>query len=407
MAASTDLATLLAVATATLSERGELIEANAGFLRLLQLAQLPAHATNIARFFIQPTFQTLQAAQADDQDLVYQGLLTIGEYMGQTRTLRSRIWRNSGQFQLLAEHDIEDLERLNTTILSLNRDYTQAQVELAQTNLKLQATNTRLKETQKKLVEAEKMASLGVLVAGVAHEINTPLGVSLAAASAWQVQSSQLATSFAERRMTQADLTRYLESSAGCSTLISGNLERIGHLIDSFRQVAVGGAMHGAQAFHLKETLDNVVHSLGGRLQKGKVQTRIDCAAELLVQGRPEDWANIFTHLVDNSLKHGFKGRACGCIDIQVLQDARGAHIEYRDDGLGMSAQTLARVFDPFFTTDLQQGMGLGMHLVYNLITHRLGGTITCDSKADAGVRWHIEVPSCRQNQEIPEPASS
>ncbi|MBK9441715.1 MAG: HAMP domain-containing histidine kinase [Comamonadaceae bacterium] len=407
MAASTDLATLLAVATATLSERGELIQANAGFLRLVQLAQLPPHQTNIARFFIQPTFQTLQAAPPDTQDLVYQGLLTVGEYAGQTRTLRTRIWRNSGQFQLLAEHDIEDLERLNTTILSLNHDYTQTQVELAQTNLKLQATNTRLKETQKKLVEAEKMASLGVLVAGVAHEINTPLGVSLAAASAWQGQSRQLATSFAERRMTQADLTRYLESSAGCSTLISGNLERIGHLIDSFRQVAVGGAVQGAQAFHLRKTLDNVVSSFATRLLEGGVQTRIDCAAELLVEGSPEDWASIFTHLVDNSLKHGFKGRGHGCIDIQVLQNARGALIEYRDNGLGMSAQTLARVFDPFFTTDLQQGMGLGMHLVYNLITHRLGGTITCDSKADAGVRLHIEVPSCRQNQEMPEPASA
>ena len=106
-------------------------------------------------------------------------------------------------------------------------------------------------------------------------------------------------------------------------------------------------------------------------------------------------------------MKHGFKGRGHGCIDIQVLQNATGVLMDYRDDGVGMNAQTLARLFDPFFTTDLQHGMGLGMHLVYNLITHRLGGAITCDSTPGAGLRLHIDVPTCRQSQGVSEPAAA
>ena len=124
------------------------------------------------------------------------------------------------------------------------------------------------------------------------------------------------------------------------------------------------------------------------------VVLQIDCAADLLVAGTTEDWSSIFRNLVDNSLKHGFKGRAQGRIDAQVTHDAKGLRVNFSDDGIGLAPQSLARIFDPFFTTDLQHGMGLGMHLVYNLITHRLGGSISCVSTTGNGLRVYIEVPS-------------
>lgn len=390
----TRLDSLLAVAAAMLNEQGELIEANAGFLRLVNLADPPPPKTGVARLLIQPDFSALISTRPDRDGLVYQGLLTLGEYMGQTRTLRARIWRDSEHFQILAEYDIEDLERLNTSILQLNQDYTQAQVELAQANLKLQATNTRLKETQKKLVEAEKMASLGVLVAGVAHEINTPLGVCLSAASALHHQSSVLSERFTKRSMTQADLTRYLETSGESSALISRNLDRIGRLIDSFRQVAVGGKALERQSCRLRECLDGVAGSLGERLLAARVVLQIDCQTDLLAEGSTEDWSSIFSNLIDNSLKHGFKARAQGRIDIKMMHKANGLRVDYSDDGIGLTPESLARIFDPFFTTDLQHGMGLGMHLVYNLITQRLGGSITCVSTPGNGVCVHIDLPS-------------
>lgn len=386
------LASLLTVARATLDEQGVLIEANAGFLRLADFADTPQAGTRVARIFIQPDFATLVRTRADADGQVHQGLLTLGEYTGQTRTLRARIWREGGYLQLLAEYDIEDLERLNTTVLDLNRDYAQAQIQLAQANLKLQATNIQLKETQKKLVAAEKMASLGTLVAGVAHEINNPLGVGLLAAGTLHDESSHLAQRFAARTMTQSDLTQFLDLAATSTGLIRQNLERIGRVITSFRQVAVQGTSSEKTMVHLRDFLEDVIRALGDRLPTERVTVQIECPAELAIESDAGDLAIIFTNLIGNSLQHGFKGRERGVIDIRITRQAGKLHIDYRDNGVGMTPHTLARVFDPFFTTDLQNGMGLGMHLVYNLITHRIGGSISCESQPGNGVCFHIEV---------------
>jgi signal transduction histidine kinase len=136
------------------------------------------------------------------------------------------------------------------------------------------------------------------------------------------------------------------------------------------------------------------VKSLGARLAAGGVQTQIECPAELVVMGNAEEWAVIFTNLIDNSLKHGFRMREQGRIDMHVAQDAHGLRLNYRDDGAGMAPDVLSRIFDPFFTTDLQNGMGLGMHLVYNLVTQRFGGQIRCESTPGDGMRIQIDVPT-------------
>jgi signal transduction histidine kinase len=124
------------------------------------------------------------------------------------------------------------------------------------------------------------------------------------------------------------------------------------------------------------------------------VQLQIDCDPTLEIDGVPADWASIFINLITNSLQHGFRQREQGVIGIRIARDARNRLcIDFRDDGSGIEAEALARIFDPFFTTDQQGGMGLGMHLVYNLVTHRMGGLIRCNSAAGEGAHFHIEVP--------------
>ncbi len=248
---------------------------------------------------------------------------------------------------------------------------------------------------RRRLLEAEKMASLGIVVAGVAHEINTPLGVGLTAASSLQDQSRQLAGQFAARRMTQSDLDTYLQRAQEAATLIRTNLERIGHLTDAFRQVAVNGQEQVRRVFRLRDCLDDVVNSLGTSLSGRHVVLGIECDPALEINSLPGDWVSIFTNLINNSLKHGYKGRDQGAIEIQVKVEAPWLRVVYQDDGVGMTPETLARVFDPFFTTDMQHGMGLGMYLVYNLVTQRLGGQIQCESQpaTGSGVRFQIEIP--------------
>jgi signal transduction histidine kinase len=248
--------------------------------------------------------------------------------------------------------------------------------------------------TRKRLAETEKMASLGILVAGVAHEINTPVGVGLAASSTLQEQSEGLAQRFVERRMTQSDLQTYLAAAREEAALIRSNLERIGRLTDAFRQVAVEGKLPDRTRFRLRAAIEDVVSSLGARMSDARIELQLNCDDALEIDSIPGDWASIFTNLFTNSLQHGFGGRDHGRIDVEVALREGKLTVDYSDNGKGMAPETRNRVFDPFFTTDLQHGMGLGMHIVYNLVTQRFGGEIACDSEPGTGAHFHIEVPS-------------
>jgi signal transduction histidine kinase len=247
--------------------------------------------------------------------------------------------------------------------------------------------------TRKRLVEAEKMASLGVLVAGVAHEINTPLGVGLAAISTLQQQSGEIADRFAARQMTQSNLQAYLAAATTETALIRANLDRIGKLVDAFRQVAVLGGTPTRRRLSLRTLIGEVVASFETRLVTAGANVDIRCAPALEIDGVHADWTTILSNLIANSLHHGFAGRDHGLIAISADADSRLLTLDYRDDGAGMSAEVRQRIFDPFFSTDLQHGMGLGMHLVYNLVTQRMGGRIVCGGAPGEGAHFHIEVP--------------
>lgn len=255
--------------------------------------------------------------------------------------------------------------------------------------------------TRKRLVEAEKMASLGVMVAGVAHEINTPVGVGVLAASSLQTRTRSLSESFSQRRMTQSDLQKYLEDAQSQSSLILSNLDRIGLLIDKFRQVAVNGLPQTKSRFRIKNCLNEVIHSFGDRMPPERIRVTVLCDEALELESYTGDWSSIFTNFIANSLQHGFKGREHGHIRVEIKQSKAVLTIGYADDGNGLTSQARERIFDPFFTTDMQNGIGLGMHLVYNLITQRLGGRIEVDGSEGAGVCFRVEVPNHVDQREM------
>lgn len=246
---------------------------------------------------------------------------------------------------------------------------------------------------RKRLLEAEKMASLGIVVAGVAHEVNTPLGVCMASSSKLAEQSRHLTERFNGRTMTQSDLRAYLGEAATCTELTTRNLERIGQLVDAFRRVAVQGKRQEYVVIRLRDCLDEVIRSFGQRLPAESIQLDVRCPEDIEVSCVHGDWTTIFMNLISNSLKHGFRGRSGGGIGVEIWKDGSTLMVDYRDSGAGMTPEAREHIFDPFFTTDMQKGMGLGMHLVYNLVTHRLGGSIQCQSELGAGARFLIRVP--------------
>lgn len=247
--------------------------------------------------------------------------------------------------------------------------------------------------TRRILVEAEKMASLSVLVAGVAHEVNTPVGVCLATATTLEAQMHTLAAKFANRTMTHSDLNRYLESASAEVKLIVSNLERMGGIIDAFRKVAIERTQPAKKWFVFRGLIEQAIAATGKGELGDALAVAIACDPTLAIHGYSSDWTSIVSNLYTNALRHAFRGRASGSIRITARTEAKELIFEFDDDGAGIAPEVLKHIFDPFYTTDMQHGMGLGMHLVYNLARKYLGGTIVCESTQGAGTHVRIAVP--------------
>ncbi len=290
----------------------------------------------------------------------------------------------------------DDLRRLNEELEVRVQRRTEA---LLKSNSELKHTLEQLTRMQRQLVESEKLAALGGLVAGVAHEINTPLGVGVTAASHLQQETVRLLRAVEQGRMTRSDLDHYLEQAQLSSDLVLRNLDRASQLVRSFKQVAVDQSSEQRRAFRLREYLDEILLSLHPRIKKLRTEVDIDCDPDLVMDTYPGALYQIIVNLVINSLVHAFDEQHSGRIGISALLSGDDVVIDYRDDGKGMPEAVLKRVFEPFFTTRRGSGgSGLGLHIVYNLATQVLGGSVTCDSTPGAGTHFRLVLPRLAPN---------
>ncbi|MBI4945913.1 MAG: PAS domain-containing sensor histidine kinase [Bacteroidetes bacterium] len=252
---------------------------------------------------------------------------------------------------------------------------------------------TNLRKAQKQLLESEKMASLGGLVAGVAHEINTPVGIGITAASTLSDITRQLNVLYKQGKMTQPDFDDYLENAVASSDLILSNLQRTGELIKSFKQVSVDQVTEQQREFNFGGYVQDIVRSLQPKLKHTKLRVEVDCKNDIIMNSYPGPFAQIITNLIINSIIHGFPDNVEGVLRLVATTDNKNLTFIYSDNGKGMTREVFKKVFDPFFTTDKQRGTGLGMHIVYNLVTHKLKGDIKAWSEPGKGVRFTIVVP--------------
>lgn len=254
---------------------------------------------------------------------------------------------------------------------------------------------SQLRHTQEELIQSEKMAALGSLVAGVAHEINTPLGNALTASSHLADQVDSLASLFTESKMRRSDLEQFLGLVGETTTLMLANLERAVELVQSFKQVAVDQTSGERRQFDLKGYIDEVLLSLRPRLRKTRHQVAVDCPKDILVDGYPGALSQILTNFVLNSLLHAYPGDAAGHLAITVLQpNPDWIELTYADDGVGIPAELVGRIYDPFFTTKRGSGgSGLGLHIVYNLVAVSLGGHISVKSETGHGTKFLLRFP--------------
>jgi signal transduction histidine kinase len=283
------------------------------------------------------------------------------------------------------------LERMNHELEERVVERTQA---LSAANGELEDLLQRLTLTQDHLVEQEKMAALGGLVAGVAHEINTPLGIGVTAASHLASASQQMGEALADKQLTRSGLETYARLAQESAQLILRNLERADKLVKSFKQVAVDQATDERRRFDLAGYLDEVVTSLRPALRRAQHEVEVEVDGRIELDTLPGAIYQALANLVQNSVIHGFGERADGRIRIHARCEGADCLIDYRDDGAGMAEDVRKRVFEPFFTTRRGQGgSGLGMHIVYNLVTRALRGTIACESQPGQGCRFLLRFP--------------
>ncbi len=282
---------------------------------------------------------------------------------------------------------IADVDCRDKEVLKARRELELRVCEVDVSNRELSGTLQRLKQTQQQLINTEKMASLGALVAGVAHEINTPIGVGVTAASTLQANTADAKRSYENGVLTQSALQLYWEQSLTASKMILGNLERAAGLIQSFKRVAVDQSNSEVRRFNLGEYLGEVMQSLYPQVKKAGLSYQLDCDQDLMVCSYPGAVSQIVTNLVMNAISHAFPNGESGHLHLKVWASESGEiALQFSDDGRGIPAEHLARVCDPFFTTKRGSGgSGLGLHIVYNLVTQQLCGRINIDSEVGKG----------------------
>jgi PAS domain S-box-containing protein len=252
-----------------------------------------------------------------------------------------------------------------------------------------------LRDTQASLIEAEKLAALGRLVAGVAHEVNNPVGISLTVASALERKAANFAAEVERGDLRRSSLNDFIETSRDAASQLVANLNRAAELIQSFKQVAADRNYSDQRNFDLADLTEQVVMSLRPGLRKHNLTLNVDCQPNLTMNSYPGPYGQVLTNLFLNAVAHAFPNGGPGTIEIQARASGKdNVEILFSDNGCGMSLDVRRRAFDPFFTTRRDQGgTGLGLHIVYSIVTNRLGGRLDLDSEPGGGTRIQILLP--------------
>jgi signal transduction histidine kinase len=245
------------------------------------------------------------------------------------------------------------------------------------------------------LVEQEKLAALGSLVAGVAHELNTPLGNSLMMASALQQQVDTFVDKLNSPMMQRTDLLSFVDDVQEASTVIGRSISNAADLVSSFKQVAMDRTTAQRRVFNLHQTSHEIIATMTNQIKIAGHSIELDMPEDVSMNSYPGPYGQVISNFINNALLHGFDGRTQGKMRLSAQQPgADRILIEFYDDGVGIKEPDIKRIFDPFFTTKMGQGgNGLGLSISYNIVTSLLNGQITVLSEPGRGTRFLLDIP--------------
>lgn len=289
------------------------------------------------------------------------------------------------------KHEIEEHRKAEEETRLLNEELER---RVAERTARLEETLEMVRQTQSQLIQAEKMAALGSMVSWVAHEINTPVGIGVTAGTHLEEKTKQMERLYRENRIKRSDMESFLDSALRSASIILANMRRAADLIRSLKQVAVDQASEERRTFNLRDYIQEILNSLQPKLRQTAHRIAVDCPGDLSLDSYPGAFSQIFTNLIMNSLTHAFTDQEPGDIRIAVRREEDTLRIEFSDNGRGIEPEVLPRIFEPFFTTRRGQGgSGLGLHIVYNLVSLTLGGSIFADSQPGQGTTFVMRIP--------------
>lgn len=323
-------------------------------------------------------------------------LLTIGVMIGQRISKKislpikelvgaSRLVAKGEYNVTMAHTEVDELKQLNETFLEMSGNIKNSHTVL----------ENELQASREQLILSEKMAALGELVAGVTHEINTPIGIIVTSSSFMETAVKELMNYYTEGKLSKTKFDEFCDNAQESTKIILNNSKRAADLIKSFKSVAVDQTSMHIREFKLKNYTEEVLESLHHYTKKRDIKISVNCSREISVKSYPGSYSQIINNLIMNSFIHGFPEDRTGEINIDITEVDAQIILVYRDTGVGIQPDVLQKIFDPFFTTKRNDGgSGLGMNIVYTVITENLRGEINCSSKVGEWTEFRITFPS-------------
>lgn len=375
----------------------QLLEHNYQYAQTCRFIGAPQFAEHSIRQAMQllELYQLQSESQLCDQIYhSYGEILAINGKLGESDELFHRLHDNCDDAHDQDLISLKQYELMVSINQALQNQVRQKKSQLYSQQKSLSETKQQLWESQKSLVDSEKMAALGRLVAGMTHEINTPVGISITGMSHFIDRTKQIKKSYYNQSMTQKELEFYFDSSEQAADITFKNLLRAADLIRSFKRISADQSTELASRFKFIEYIKEILLSLSSQYSKSGVSVSVVERDDFPVRSHPGWFSQIFTNLIMNSLIHGFEDGQGGDISIEVTKLDGILRVEYRDSGKGISEEQKRQIFDPFYTTNRDGGgTGLGMSVIWDIVTESLEGTIDCQSEVGKGVCFSIDIP--------------
>ena len=374
----------------TFDADGAITSANAGAAQLFGYAEAELRGLPLSQLLPDDGIDTLMTAAGGS------GPRSVREWRARTRSGAPLVLELSlGAVTIDGERHGAAVARDITARKAAEDERARLTESLRQQVAETQAALTALHDAQDRLVQSEKMASLGVLVAGIAHEINTPVGIAVTAASHLKDRMTMLAAAIQDGTLKKSQLLDTVATSQQSAGMVMANLERAAELIQSFKQVAVDQTSREARDIELDVYLHETLHALQPRIKASGQRVELLCPPGIRLHLAAGALSQVVSNCVLNALDHAFAVGETGTVRVQAARDPDAVRINIADDGHGIAPDVLPRVFDPFFTTRRGNGgSGLGLHIVYNLVTQTLGGRITVESSAASGTCFTVLLPA-------------